>query len=261
MNSLSPNLEKAVAGQYTLPIKEIFREAWQKVSGAKLSFWGAFGWIALITLGAIVVQALVTTATTVFNLPKIGQAFNIIDNFVMSILLTVLGISIVYLMVRHVAGQAIRAKQIFALNGMTKRLITMGFISYLAKIVFLFASFFTVIYLHIDQNTSAFFSILIAAVFALVILITIQITLAWRMALLLVIEKQLHVWLAIKIALKAITKQLSKNVWLFLLAVIFLVTTSIVTLGIAMIWTFPMMVNLNAIWYRQIFGFEAVTQN
>lgn len=259
-NTMSPNLINAVAGQYELNIKGIFREAWQKVSGIKLSFWGALGCIALIVLGVTVCQIALVKIAAIYKLGMVVNGIKFIGNLVVSFLSVLFGVSIIFLMIHHVDGKVVYAKKVFDFHGMLNKLLVMALISYVAKVFFLFLLMFGLVYSHDYASPTYLLSGLIAIVILVLMFLLLYLTVAWRMAMLLIIEKKLGIGSAIKIAFIAIEKQFFKNIGLLLVIGLFFLVSIIVTLGIAAIWVFPMLGNLNAIWYRQIFGIEANAQ-
>lgn len=57
-----PRLESALAGEYSLTLKKIFDEAWEKTLGFKAVYWEAMGIALLIGIGMLIIGAVVYLA-------------------------------------------------------------------------------------------------------------------------------------------------------------------------------------------------------
>ena len=100
-------------------------------------------------------------------------------------------------------------------------------------------------------------SILVAIGFLLLIIPGIYLSLAYMFTVPLVVEKNLGIWDAMETSRKAVTSHWFKLFFLFLImGIIFII--SALPLGIGLIWTYPMMVAMMGVMYRDIFGVEAV---
>lgn len=53
-----PRLESALAGEYSLSLKRIFDEAWEKTTGFKAVYWEAMGIALLIGIGMLIIGAI-----------------------------------------------------------------------------------------------------------------------------------------------------------------------------------------------------------
>jgi len=272
LTELKPNLANAVAGQYELNFKKIFKESWQKVKGAKKSFWGAIGFIFLACLACLISftiihitsefigtkLGLITDAKAFTNsvMPVFGFAFNVIT--------AVFSTTIIYMMVKHIEGSRIQAKMVFSANNVFKKLIYSALLTTLIKTIFstgiMWAGF------HPDllflQSSIISNEIAIKLIgFSLAILLMCYSALIIVMSLLLLVEKKLAIGTALVISTKAIMRKPFSNLWLGAFMNLFLLIGTLVTLGIGLIWLLPMSTNIYAIWYRQIFGIEANAQH
>ncbi|MEN8132906.1 MAG: hypothetical protein ABFS45_22555, partial [Pseudomonadota bacterium] len=89
--------------------------------------------------------------------------------------------------------------------------------------------------------------------FLLLILPGIYLAIAYLLATPLLVEKQLTPWQAMENSRKAITRHWFK-VFLLLLATALIMFISAIPLGLGLIWTYPMAINILGILYREIFG-------
>jgi len=69
----------------------------------------------------------------------------------------------------------------------------------------------------------------------------------------LIADKKLSAWQAMEASRKAITKHWFKIFALYFVMVVILIISTI-SLGLGLIWTYPMMISLMGILYREIFG-------
>lgn len=259
-NALPQNLANAVAGQYELNIKDIFREAWHKVHGEKKSLWGALGLMLLVTFGVILIENIFGYFAKEHDWMLAFSFLELVGSVVQYVLNAFFGASLVFLAVNHIAGKPINAGMIFAFTKPWKKLLSIALISFLVMacsiLVFSFLYGFSTVFFAMDRATDIFFLIISMILLAGFILVFVCFMIGIYMAMLLVLEKKLTAWLAMKIAIKAIYKRFFKNLLLVFSSVVFITVSLTITVGIGAIWVLPMLYNITAIQYRQIFGIE-----
>lgn len=259
MEALPQNLANAVAGKYDWSIKEIFTEAWRKVDGVKKTFWGAAGWLLLVFLAFVVIEVSVEAVAAKFSAGLVIAASRNIASFIFGAFSLVFTTTFMYMMICHVSGKPVYARMVFNWRGMFSKLFMAAIITYLLQYCFGFIIGVLAIRNQVVATPAlvwTFFVATLAVMFGYLYFL-----IAFRMAMYLIIEKQLSALSAIKTALLAVTRRIFKNIWLMIVINLFLAVSALVTLGIGLIWFAPMAANLHAIWYRQIFGIESVTQN
>ena len=99
-------------------------------------------------------------------------------------------------------------------------------------------------------------SVLVALGLVLLIIPGIYLIIAYLLTQPLIVEKNLGAWEAMEASRKAINHHWFKVFFTYLIMVI-IYLLSILPLGIGLIWTAPMMVNMRGILYRIMFGVEA----
>ena len=95
--------------------------------------------------------------------------------------------------------------------------------------------------------------------FLLLILPGIYLMVAYSMAMPLVVEKNMSPWQALETSRKAISKRWFSYLFLGILFSI-IAGLSVLTLGLAFIWTVPLMMIAYGVLYRNMFGFEESTR-
>lgn len=222
------SLENGIAGNYDFEIKEVIAEAWQKTNGAKGSIWGAT--LIVYLLGAII-GAILAFITGLLGASAESQVVIILSQWLVTILMYPFLVGVMMLGIRRSVNLPISAALAFS------------YFSYTLPIL----------------GAAAIMLIFILIGFILLIIPGIYLSLAYLLAMPLIVEKQLGPWQALEASRKAMTHHWFKLFFTWLLmGIIYLV--SIIPLGIGLIWTIPMMVNLNGILYRIIFGVEEARQ-
>lgn len=258
-NALSPNLENAVTGKYDWNIKEVFAEAWHKVSDLKGSFWGAVGWMFLVLFTFVILEVVIEGISGSLGFVLVAAASRNIFTFLFGTFGLIFATTFIYMMICHIAGRPIRAKMIFDWRGMFNRMLIVAIITYLVQ--FAFGFIVGMMTIHNQQVEAVHITLTFLATVLVLFLGYCYLWIIFRMAMYLIIEKRLTVGLAIKVAFMAISRHIFKNIWLMLLTYLFFMVATVLTLGIGLIWLAPMKGNLQAIWYRQIFGIEPAAQN
>lgn len=242
-DNVGNTLTNGILGKYEIHINAILREAWEKTHGIKATYWKALGLTILIFLG--VVLSLVIIAFIIGAIAgRLHASQTTIDyiSSILSILFVLVYIlptapltaGIMMIGVNHCIGEKVTAKSIFEYYAYWKQLWVYPFI-------------LLVIDSLIDVSHSY---ILLQLLFSL---LSLYVVISYFMFPPLVVEKHLGPWKALEASRKAISHHWFKMVW-FIIVLFFIVFCSLLTLGIAFIWTLPMINNAIGILYREMYG-------
>ena len=222
----SGSLESAVSGHYQIDIGAIVREAWEKTSGFKGTFWLAVVIQAVILLGLGIGLGIVN-----WVLEKLGiEFFGVISQIIqIAVMMPMVG-GLIVLGIRRSADESLDAKTVINYFHLLLPILGMTLLLYL----------------------------LVAVGLVLLVLPGIYLAVAYTMALPVLIDKNLGPWEALEASRKAITHRWWELFALHLvLGAINLAT--VITLGIGLIWTYPMTIIAHGIVYRRVFGAEPAT--
>ena len=221
------SLEKGIAGDYDLKYKAVMGEAWNRVKGAKGTFW-------LAMLLYIIVQSVVTFGSGFVLTLALGEAFPVLSSILGQVIIvaitTPMTAGVTMIAIRRAADVSIRATSVF---------------DYFGKIVQLFVMMLLLY-------------IMLAIGFVLLVLPGIYLSVAYMFAIPLMVEKNLGPWQALEASRKAVTKSWFTVFGLFL-SFAFIMMLSMLTAGIALIWTLPWVCIVMGLAYRVIFGVEKAT--
>lgn len=227
--------------QYILPVGETLSTAWQKVKGLKATFWGAFAIIVLITIGFGILFAIADAF-----LPSIKPVIKIIDQ----ILISLLQIGTLYIGINRAYDLPVSFKQMFrSLQGnIALSLILTYILQVLILLPVILIGFGVVIAYHQDVAGSGILSwILIPLCAILAIYLVLRMLLAYGF----VLEKGVGPVTAIKSSFAATRKNFWHIFGLFLLQNL-IVIISIIPLGLGLIWTMPLVINIYGEMYRYL---------
>ncbi len=206
-------------------VGELIKEAWQKTKGTKASIWGGvlFMYLVIFAISFAGIFALQGTGGQMDPNSAIG--LNVGLQVVTSWLSTMFMAGLMLLGVRHVKGQRISWKMVFA--GFSKALsVTIALVLQI---------------------------ILISIGFILLILPGIYLSVGYALSLPLILEKGLGPWEALEVSRKAIHKKWWTVAGLyFVMALLYMV--SMIPLGLGLIWTVPMFFVLVGVLYVRFFG-------
>jgi len=213
---------------YDFSIGVVLSEAWEKTSGIKGSFWaaGAIFFVVVLILATVVGGG----SALLFGNGETGAGMlmPLIIQLVMMAVMYPFMAGIVMLGIERSVDLPLSYKSVF------------GYFSYTLPLL----------------GVAVLMSILVAIGFILLIIPGIYLSLAYMFAVPLVVEKNLGIWEAMETSRKAVTSHWFKLFFLFLIMGI-LVMISAIPFGIGLIWTYPMMVVMLGILYRDIFGVDA----
>ncbi|MCK5918983.1 MAG: hypothetical protein KAG34_11175 [Cocleimonas sp.] len=214
------SLESGIAGEYDFTIQAMLSEAWAKTNGLKGSFWGA----ALL----LIVGILLVTGVLGFVIGAAGtdgMATQLIVQLVIMAFMYPFMAGIMMMGVKRSVDQPISFKMMFSYFSVTGTVILAGLFS----------------------------TILTWVGFILLIIPGLYLAIAYGLIIPLIADKKLSAWQAMEASRKAITKRWFKIFGLYLVMGI-IIMVSAIPLGLGLIWTYPMMVSLMGILYREIFG-------
>ena len=219
-------LEGGVAGAYDFKIGAVLGEAWRKTKGLKGAFWAAAILIYLLVFGvSFVLGILLGLAGDDPMASALGQ---LVVQLVLMALIYPFMTGLIMLAVRRSVDLPVSYTMAFGFMDRTGPIL-------LAAILMTLLTFIG---------------------FLLLFLPGIYLSLAYALTLPLIAEKGLGAWRAMEASRRAITRHWFKFFGLlFVMALI--VTISAIPLGIGLIWTYPMMMNVLGIVYREAFGVEA----
>ncbi|MCK5813363.1 MAG: hypothetical protein KAH03_03855 [Cocleimonas sp.] len=230
---VSPNkykngsLESGIAGDYDFTIKGILSEAWEKTNGLKGSFWGAAGLLFIgLLIVSVVLGVIFGSGAQPGEMPTGGQIGTqiVVQLLIMGLLYPFMA-GIMMMGVKRSVDQPISSKMMFSYFSVTGTLIVAGLLS----------------------------TIFIWIGFVLLIIPGLYLAIAYGLIIPLIADKKLSAWQAMEASRKAITKRWFKIFALYFVMVIILMV-SMIPLGLGLIWTYPMMISLMGILYREIFG-------
>lgn len=259
-DTYTPSLENAIAGHFDFRIRSILGEAWKKTKGIKATYWKALILMLLVTLAILAVEffagIIIGVIGTLLNAEKITlhQIAAIANEIfrVLSIFITApLSAGILMIGIKHCCyEESSTAKSIFYYYHYWRRLWVYPVLLILLGIIDTIA----IILIHTLLPAAPTLAHLVEALVHIVIVVLFfYFIVSWFLFPLLVVEKQLNTREALSASRKAIGHHWFKTFGFLLLSGA-IVIGSLLTLGILLIWTLPMMNNSMAILYREIFG-------
>lgn len=221
--------ESTELGDYDFSIGAVLGESWERTKGLKGAFWaaGAIFLVAVLALSAVLGGG---GALLIGN----GEATSgvltslIIQLVIMAVMYPFMA-GIVMLGVERSVDLPLSYKSVF------------GYFAYTLPLL----------------GVAVLMSILVTIGFLLLIIPGVYLSLAYMFTVPLVVEKNLGIWDAMETSRKAVTSHWFKLFFLFLTMSIILIISAL-PFGIGLIWTYPMMVAMMGVMYRDIFGVEAV---
>lgn len=221
--------ESTELDDYDFAIGAVLSESWERTSGLKGSFWaaGAIVFVILLVLGAVVGGGSTVLVGNDDGIP--GVLTSLIIQLVIMALMYPFVAGIMMLGIERSVDLPLSYKSVF------------GYFAYTLPLL----------------GVAVLMSILVTIGFLLLIIPGIYLSLAYMFTVPLVVEKNLGIWDAMETSRKAVTSHWFKLFFLFLIMGIILIVSAL-PFGIGLIWTYPMMVAMMGVMYRDIFGVEAV---
>ncbi len=225
-NAVTVDTETA---DYDFSIGAVLSEAWEKTNGLKGSFWAA----GAILFAVILILGVVLGGGSAFLAGQgdasSGMLMGLAIQLVMIAVMYPFMAGIVMLGIERSVDLPLSYKSVFTYFAYTLPLL----------------------------GVAVLMSVLVIIGFILLIIPGIYLSLAYMFAVPLVVEKNLGIWDAMETSRKAVTSHWFKLFFLFFIMMIILMVSAL-PFGIGLIWTYPMMVAMMGVMYRDIFGVEAV---
>lgn len=239
-------LAKGVLGIYEFNIKRILKEAWHRVHGIKGTYWKAFFLTLLVILGTLVSFFLIivigdliashwfhiSKTTIIFYNKILIVLFQVASTFLYPPLVT----GIIMIGVKRSVDEKMWASDIFQYYRYWQKLWVLPIIMILIELA-------------MDSTKGYWWAQL------LLFLVYLYFSVSYIMFYPLIAEKKLAVWEALESSRKAISHHWFKMLW-FLILISLILIGSLLTVGIAFIWTLPMLNNAVGILYREMFGVQ-----
>ncbi len=252
-------LQNNIAMPYQFTIESIISESWKRVKGVKATYWGAtllyvLIYAALIGLGYIATYLYVGSLNA--DLPAV-QISTTITRLIAALITLPLPFGIYLLALYHSVNLPIKVKQMLKTYRFYWKILVLLAIIYIGVIFITVVTSCVVIFLLIKTSpitpTWLHYSAFLAGILGGFAVAYFSFSLVY--APLLVIEKQLGIFQAIKTSFLAFNQHGLKIIvtMLCLLVILFI---SAIPLGIGLIWTLPMLYNSMGIFYRIQFGVE-----
>ncbi len=252
-------LENNIALPYQFSIGSVIQESWKRVRGTKATYFGAIVlyiliYLALISLGMLVTYFFLGSLNP--DDPAV-KLFSAGTRLIISLLLFPIPCGICLLSVYRSVNLPVKFKQIFNAYHFYWKLLGVFVILYvllflITIVTALVTTFLIVLISHYTNSWLIHVPLLLAVIGGL---FGIYVLFSLSNALILVIEKRLGVFQALKTSFLAFNqhgfKIIGTNICLILIYIL-----GIIPLGIGLIWTFPWMLNGMGILYRIQFGVE-----
>lgn len=236
-----PTVARAVAGFYDFDVNEVLADAWNKTNGLKIRFWKAFAIIALVTIATSIIaysinshfEGGITSAEAAAKPHPIEQ----IIQMVFSIFITLPLLSgLLMLCIKQCSGITSSFVSIFDYLGSWKKL-------WVLPVAMTTISLIKVYFIDYDLIRVSMW------------LLDIFVIVTYLMFIPLIVEKNLTILVALETSRKAIFHHWFKVLW-FVLMISFIFFGSLLTAGVALIWTLPWIFNSIALLYKNIFGIQ-----
>lgn len=277
MEHLKSNLDKGLKGEFDLPLRAVFREAWHNVKGLKGAvFAGELYSIILVLVIAIVGFLLAAIVGFLFG--------ELVRRLMMDLSAIISGAAMICavaflnrLAMRKLAGREITQKQFFKPYRYFYQAVGIYILNMLCMVPMM-ALFFILIFLAIAitghghsllsdlssaqathqgfEGLGHGFNGVVTLAFLICYVIYSFFSLCLGLVIPMVMERKLKTW----ICLRFIFRAFSKKFWSILLinfVAALIVLISIIPAGLGLIWTMPWLFSLNAVMYKRAFGLKS----
>ncbi|MFT5729930.1 MAG: hypothetical protein ACI8PB_004103 [Desulforhopalus sp.] len=210
----------------TFTVGGVIRESWEKVKGIKASIWAGSALMYLVLIVIIAGGAFLLPETTLE--PEGGGVTSYLLSALFQVVTEVVSMlfiaGLLFMGIRHVAGDKVSWKMIFHGFSFTGKIIVVSILQF----------------------------ILVTIGFLLLILPGIYLVVGYAMAIPLIVDKNLSPWEALETSRKAVHKVWWKVAALYIvMSLIFLV--ALIPLGIGLIWVWPMIMVAAGVVYHRLF--------
>ncbi|MFZ0219257.1 MAG: hypothetical protein WAL30_03525 [Candidatus Aquirickettsiella sp.] len=267
-HSNSVNFSKALSGDYRIPIKAIFLEAWYRVKGMKAAYWGGFLYFMLVMAVACLVLGLILALYDVYVLPlatahnavsfynvKLGLKFIVVG--IVEILRFLLTASLAYMGLQHLRHQPIYARMVFSFRHAWRPLLIIALLLYLVNSFIISSTHILLDSALFKQQIiylgSVLGSIFLFAIFLVCFFLYFYFSILVFMTVLLILDQKMASKQSLSMAFQSINQHFFKNIYLIVGTSFVFGLLVLMTLGIGLIWLLPMTSLVTAIQYNQIF--------
>ncbi len=213
--------------EWDIEIGDLFSEAWARVDGSKMVIFGAF---FIYAMALIVIQVITEGFTSSSTEPSVLDMTTSVTISILAMPITIpLVTGLIFLGIKRAQDKPIETTMVF---------------DYFVKV-------WPLVILNIVML------ILIYLGLFLLVLPGIYLSIAYAFAIPLSIEKNLGIWDSLELSRKSVTRHWFKVFFVYLLSTLAIIA-SIFTLGIALIWTVPLVMITYGILYREIFSDEQI---
>lgn len=267
-HSIPPNFSKATSGDYRIPIKAIFLEAWYRVKGMKASFWGGFLYFVLIMAAACLMLGLVLALYDVLVLPlatahnaaalyslKLGLKFIVVG--IVEVLRFLFTASLAYMALLHLRNLPIHATMVFSFRYAWRPLLVIALLLYLFN-SFILSSTHIILQGGLLKQQIAYLGAGLGGIFLLVIFLIsfflyFYFSILVFMTVLLILDQKIIWKESLRLAFLSVNQHFFKNIGLIIITSLVFGLLALMTLGFGLIWLLPMTSLVTAIQYNQIF--------
>ncbi len=209
---------------YDFAIMDVIKEAWEKTKGVKGALWGAGLMVLAVSIGLSIALGIVMR---IIGVGPDNIAFSVATQMTVTIALYPFLAGVMMIGVNRAVDRPVCFNMVF------------GYFEYMVPILI----------------AALLITLLTYLGFMLLVLPGIYLSIAYLLVIPLIIDKNMDAWPAMEKSRKAISRQWFKIFALYLvMGVIYLI--SMIPFGLGIIWTLPMIVVMNGIVYRIIFGVE-----
>lgn len=213
------------AQDYDFTIGQVLSEGWQRVSGLKGPFWIAAILVFVIVLLAAIVLTGIGSLLGINETSGLGMATALVVQLAITAIIYPFMAGIVMMGVRRSVDLPVSYNEVFA------------YFAYVIPLVL----------------AAILMSLLMMLGFILLIIPGIYLAVAYIFTVPLIVDKNMGAWEAMETSRSAVTRHWFKVFFtLVIMGLIFMV--SMIPLGLGLIWTYPMMVSVMGIMYRETFG-------
>lgn len=230
-------------GDINFSIKDMFSEAWQKVTGFKGTFWAALAIVLLITIVAFIIIMDISgmiegPAESADRLTTFRPLAEVLKLLLSVFITTPLAAGLWMISMRRSVDAPINYKMVFQYFSYWKTL-------WAYPVIFSVLGVISELTIHIPFLPF------------IVFLAMIYFAISYFMFIPLVIDKKLSAWDALETSRKTMGQHFFKMLGIVIL--FFLISlVSMLTIGIAFIWTLPWIYLIMGIIYRNIFGVGSI---
>src|SRR3990167_1705301 len=254
--SSTGRLVNGIADHYNFSIKEVYKEAWGKVSGFKAILWGGFIIYVLIAIALLAIVKLIGFASLSLFSENSNQAIVAVANGIATLAKYPLYAGLLMLGIKRAVDQPIRASMVIDYYRKMWHIIGAGVVAVVVICVFAIVS--AILLALARGDIGAFMSCLYTLLGGVLGVVGIYLVLCYKFVLALAAEKEMGFWHTLEVSRKAVTQHWFK-IFFTVLGWLIIVLISCIPAFIGLIWTLPWSYCVYGVLYRTIFGLETVS--